>query len=191
MLKNKLHLTSLSAVALLALSAPAALADTVAAATSTPSYDYSACKASDDVYTDATLVPGIHVKGKCDLSFGKIAVGYKDSTVEVDNYGKRYQKSGDACPVGKDGTAACFNVTGSQGAGFKFYVNATDLKGTYYPDSKLTMVPKPYAGAGYLSGDKPTYEGNAEIYVGGTLYIPAGAKPDVYKGKMTLTAEYL
>jgi hypothetical protein len=189
MIKNKLSAVALSAFAVLAL-APGAFAADAAVAT-TSSYDYSACKASDDVYTDATLVPGIKVKGKCDLSFGKIAVGYKDSAVDLDNYGKRYQKSGDACPIGKDGTAACFYVTGSQGAGFKFYVNASDLKGTYYPDSKLTMVPKPYAGTGYLSGDKPTYEGNAEIYVGGTLYIPAGAKPDVYKGKMTLTAEYL
>jgi hypothetical protein len=185
MLTRKLSLLSLSAAALVALGAGAAYADDKA------SYDYSACKASDDVYTSATLVPGIHVKGKYDLNFGYIAVGYKDSYVTIDNYGKRYQKSGDACPIGKDGTAAEFTVTGSQGAGFKFYVTATDLYGTYYKDAKLTLTPNPYTGTGTLSGDKPTYEGDADIYVGGTLYIPAGAKPDVYSGKMTLTAEYL
>lgn len=186
MLKNKLSLLSLSAAAMIALGAGAAYADDAAA-----SYDYSACKASDDVYTSAVLVPGIKVKGKYDLQFGYIAVGYKDSYIDIDNYGKRYQKSGDACPIGKDGQAAEFTVSGSQGSAFKFYVTATDLKGTYYPDGKLTLTPKPYAGTGYLSGDKPTYEGSADIYVGGTLYIPAGAKPDVYTGKMTLTAEYL
>jgi hypothetical protein len=182
MLKNKLHTMTMGAAALLVMTAPAAYAD---------GYDNTACKASADVYTEATLVPGIKVKGKYDLSFGKIAVGYKDSTVELDRYGKRNAKSGDACPVGKDGQAAAFTITGYQGAPFKFYVVASELVGTYYPTSKLTMVPKPYAGVDYLPGDKCTYEGSEDINVGGTLYIPAGAKPDVYKGKLVLTAEYL
>lgn len=186
MLKTKLTLLSLSAAAMLTIGAGAAMADDKAS-----SYDYSACKASDDVYTSATLVPGIHVKGKYDLDFGKIAVGYKKSTITLDNYGKRYQAEGDACPLGKDGQAAEFTVTGSQYAAFKFYTSATPLYGTYDAKSTLTMEPVPYSDVAYIPGDKPTYEGSVDIYVGGKLYIPENAKPDVYKGKLTLTAEYL
>lgn len=149
------------------------------------------CSASSDVYTQATLLPTAHVIGTQDMCWSSIVVGQKPSIFCMDLNGRRTRLSGDACLIGPEGTPAKFTVTGVDKDGVHVYVSATELVGQYNP--KPTKLQLWYLVAYPTNAPKGKPKGlyDLDYTVTGKLTLPAGAAPDLYKGTMTLTVQYL
>jgi hypothetical protein len=200
MFKSKVSKFSLALLGLMAIGAPAAYADgdhNTNGGNGTP-VPHEACHPGwdkDCVETKATLVPAIHVKGLECLDFGKIAVcDYRNDPVYVNmnNAGYRTSTNNDlATPIGANGQAAKFKVTGSKGSEFSYTVTATDLTNQYYPAQKLYLTPAPTGDTSETFASGYAWETDTKYYqVAGKLTIPPNAQPGYYTGEVCLRAEY-
>jgi hypothetical protein len=111
----------------------------------------------------------------------------------MDLDGRRTRLSGDACLIGPDGKPAKFTVTGVDKDGVHVAVTATELVGQYNPrPSKLQLwYLVPYATNAPKKKPKGNTTYDLDYTVTGKLLLPGGVGPDLYKGTMTLTVQYL
>jgi hypothetical protein len=198
MFTTKLSQMTLTYMALMAIGAPAALADGVHDVghdtTKPPADDIGKCW-SDTVDAYATLVRAVRVKGVQDMNWGAIAICEdrdKDVCLDMDTYGNVEGGDKDVRPIKcLDRKPAKFEIRGVRGCDIKYEVTATDLemKGSRI---KLDLKPNPDDGAFKFDGkfDPCELAGPKVVTVGGKLTIPAKAECGVYKGTVTLVAAY-
>ena len=200
MFTTKLSKMTLAAAALLAIGAPAALADDGhdghTGTTKPPTHDIGNCW-SDTVDAYATLVKAVRVKGVQDMDWGAIAIcedrADKPVTVYMDPYtGEVTGGDKDVKPIDcLKSKPAKFEIRGVRGCDIKYEVKATDLEMKGHK-IKLDLKPNPDDGYFKFDGkfDPCELAGPKVINVGGTLTIPGKAECGVYKGTVTLVASY-
>jgi hypothetical protein len=147
--------------------------------------------ASADVTTEATLVPTSHVEGTQAMSWSTIVAGQYASVIDMDRDGRRTKLVGDAQPIGMTAKPAKFSVRGIDD-GVHVSVSATPLVGVYNPSAPKLQLIYLVAWPTYPDGPPGRSKHNYSIdyTVTGKLVLPPKVAPDVYRGSMTMTAQY-
>jgi hypothetical protein len=198
MFKSKLSRIALTTLGLMAISAPAALANGYGGGQQPAPSPYGKCY-TDTVDTFAALVPAIYVKGTKNMNWGAIALctdRKSDVYLYMDQYGKVTGGNADVKPIDcLDRSAAEFELRGAQGCEFKYEVNASDLyneKDKTYK-LKLELDPQPEYGHGKFPGNYnyiTELSDKVTVKIGGKLTVGKTDLPGKYQGTMTLVAAY-
>ncbi len=151
----------------------------------TISYAQSTDNATADV--GARILTALTISAEKDLNFGVIAStsALQTATIAAEQGGTR---SGNAAYVGETYTVGEFLITGEKNQEVGFTVDST-AKLTSTTDDDDTMdieFTRSYTGNSFDLDD----DGNATMYVGGTLTVAAGQNSGTYKGTYKVTVNY-
>ena len=129
----------------------------------------------------ATVVDPIALSATADLNFGSFEPGASGGTVIVDQAGAA-SETGTVVrvPSGNPTSAAAFDVTGQDGAGYDILATSGGLLG---PGPTMALAPDAPAN-GTLAGGADSFN------VGGTLTVAAGQTPGDYSGTVEVTVTY-
>lgn len=156
--------------------------------------------ASANGQVGATLVEPITLTAMEPLHFGVVAVSESEAgsiTVDPDSGSTSYSGGlGSVCPVGSSCFArpALFGVTGEAGRAYRIDAPATAVAlyeaGGAAPLA-VTAIEVSAAGGAGGSARRVLDDGGSDSFrVGGTLVIPGGTQPGIYRAELSVVVSY-